>query len=48
MLEIAEVQSAPRRLLLGSGAYERVRTALIQRVAELDQYKAAAMSTELD
>ena len=48
MLEIAEADPAPRRLVLGSGAYERVRTALIQRVAELEQYKAVAMSTELD
>ena len=48
MLEIAEVSPAPKRLLLGSGAYERVRTVLIQRVEELEQYKAIAMSTEID
>jgi NAD(P)-dependent dehydrogenase (short-subunit alcohol dehydrogenase family) len=48
MLEIADVDSAPRRLLLGAGAYERVRAALIQRLAELDQYKDVAMSTEID
>jgi NAD(P)-dependent dehydrogenase (short-subunit alcohol dehydrogenase family) len=48
MLDIAETDPAPKRLLLGSGAYERVRAALIQRVAELDQYKGIAMSTEID
>ena len=48
MLEIADVDSAPRRLLLGAGAYERVRAALIQRLAELDQYKDVSMSTEID
>jgi NAD(P)-dependent dehydrogenase (short-subunit alcohol dehydrogenase family) len=48
MLEIAETDPAPKRLLLGSGAYERVRAALIQRVAELEQYKGIAMSTEID
>lgn len=48
MLEIADVDSAPRRLLLGAGAYERVRDALIQRLAELDQYKDVSMSTEID
>lgn len=48
MLQIAEADSAPRRLLLGSGAYERVHAALMQRITELEQYKAASMSTELD
>ena len=46
MLEI--VDPAPRRLLLGSGAYERVRNALVQRLAELEQYQGLAMSTEVD
>lgn len=48
MLQIAEASPAPKRLLLGTGAYERVHAALIQRVAELEQYKAIAMSTEID
>lgn len=48
MLEIVDVDPAPRRLLLGSGAYERVRNALVQRLAELEQYQAFAMSTEVD
>lgn len=48
MLKIVDVDPAPRRLLLGSGAYERVRNALVQRLAELEQYQALAMSTEVD
>ncbi len=48
MLQIAEANPAPKRLLLGSGAYERVRAALLQRVAELEQYRDIAMSTEID
>lgn len=48
MLDIVDVDPAPRRLLLGSGAYERVRNALVQRLAELEQYQALAMSTEVD
>jgi len=48
MLDIADADSAPRRLLLGSGAYERVHAALIQRLAELEHYKGIAMSTEID
>ncbi|MEN2396427.1 SDR family oxidoreductase [Pseudomonas halotolerans] len=48
MLEIVDVDPAPRRLLLGRGAYERVRNALVQRLAELEQYQALAMSTEVD
>lgn len=48
MLEIVDDDPAPRRLLLGSGAYERVRNALVQRLAELEQYQALAMSTEVD
>ncbi|MBT2297484.1 SDR family oxidoreductase [Pseudomonas fluorescens] len=48
MLEIVDVDPAPRRLLLGRGAYERVRNALVQRLAELEQYQGLAMSTEVD
>ena len=48
MLDIADVGSPPRRLLLGSGAYERVHAALMQRMVELEQYKAIAVSTEVD
>lgn len=48
MLDIAQVQVAPRRLLLGSGAYERVHAALSQRLAELEHYREQAISTEID
>ncbi|SCY74774.1 SDR family oxidoreductase [Pseudomonas sp. NFACC37-1] len=48
MLGIAEAEPAPKRLLLGSGAYGRVHAALSQRVAELEQYKEIAMSTEIE
>ncbi|WP_413795288.1 MULTISPECIES: SDR family oxidoreductase [unclassified Pseudomonas] len=48
MLGIAEAESAPKRLLLGSGAYGRVHAALSQRLAELEQYKGIAMSTETE
>lgn len=48
MLEIAEAEPAPRRLLLGSGAYNRVHAALSHRVTELEQYKVIAMSTEIE
>ncbi|MFL7961479.1 SDR family oxidoreductase [Pseudomonas kielensis] len=48
MLGIAEAEPAPKRLLLGSGAYGRVHAALSQRVAELEQYKGIAMSTEIE
>lgn len=48
MLDIAEVDAAPRRLLLGKGAYERVHAALGQRLVELEQYRGLSMSTEMD
>lgn len=48
MLGIAEAEPAPKRLLLGSGAYGRVHAALGQRVTELEQYKGIAMSTEIE
>lgn len=48
MLDIAEVDAAPRRLLLGKGAYERVHAALSQRLVELEQYRGLSMSTEMD
>jgi NAD(P)-dependent dehydrogenase (short-subunit alcohol dehydrogenase family) len=48
MLDIAQVQVAPRRLLLGRGAYERVHAALSQRLAELEHYREQAMGTEID
>ena len=48
MLQISEAEPAPRRLLLGRGAYERVHAALIQRLAELEQYEGMAMNTEIE
>ncbi|MFS2156774.1 SDR family oxidoreductase [Pseudomonas sp. Pseusp122] len=48
MLDIAKAHAAPRRLLLGSDAYERVHAALSKRLAELEHYKEQAMSTEID
>jgi NAD(P)-dependent dehydrogenase (short-subunit alcohol dehydrogenase family) len=48
MLDIAQVQVAPRRLLLGRSAYERVHAALSQRLAELEHYREQAMGTEID
>jgi NAD(P)-dependent dehydrogenase (short-subunit alcohol dehydrogenase family) len=48
MLDIAKEHTAPRRLLLGSDAYERVHAALSKRLAELEHYKEQALSTEID
>lgn len=48
MLDVAAVSPAPKRLLLGSGAYERVHAALTERLAELERQQAVALSTEMD
>lgn len=48
MLNVAQVQPAPKRLLLGSGAYDRVHAALTERLAELEQQEKVARSTESD
>ncbi|MBB4128173.1 NAD(P)-dependent dehydrogenase (short-subunit alcohol dehydrogenase family) [Xanthomonas translucens] len=48
MLAALEVTPAPRRLLLGAQAYAHVRTALQQRLAELEAQQAIALSTEMD
>lgn len=48
MLASLDVSPAPRRLLLGAQAYAQVRTALQQRLAELDAQRAIALSTEMD
>ncbi len=42
----AEISPAPRRLALGSDAYNAMRTALSDRIAELDAGKATAASTD--
>jgi NAD(P)-dependent dehydrogenase (short-subunit alcohol dehydrogenase family) len=48
MLDVANVNPAPKRLLLGSDAYDRVHAALTQRLAELEQQQEVARSTEID
>ena len=39
---------APRRLLLGAASYDRVRAALVERIAALDAQRDIALSTEVD
>ncbi|WP_284946201.1 SDR family oxidoreductase [Acidisoma cladoniae] len=48
MIDSAESEPAPLRLLLGADAYVRVRAALMGRVAALDAQKEIAFSTEVD
>jgi NAD(P)-dependent dehydrogenase (short-subunit alcohol dehydrogenase family) len=44
----ADQSPAPRRLTLGSDAYELVHSALSQRLADLESQKALAYSTDVD
>ncbi|WP_347555791.1 SDR family oxidoreductase [Robbsia sp. KACC 23696] len=39
---------APRRLLVGAASYDRVRAALVERIAALDAQRDIALSTEVD
>jgi NAD(P)-dependent dehydrogenase (short-subunit alcohol dehydrogenase family) len=48
MIRVAASTSAPKRLLLGSDAYDRVHSALTERLATLEQQQTQARSTELD
>lgn len=48
MIDCTAQDPAPRRLTLGAGSYERIRAALVERIAALDQQKDAAFSTEID
>lgn len=48
MIAVANESPAPKRLLLGSDAYERVHGALTQRLSELEQQEAVARSTDVD
>jgi NAD(P)-dependent dehydrogenase (short-subunit alcohol dehydrogenase family) len=48
MIDCADRSPAPRRLTLGSDAYDRVRAGLSKRLAELDAQQSIARSTELD
>lgn len=48
MIEVASASPAPKRLLLGSDAYDRVHATLTERLAALEQQQAVARSTEID
>jgi len=48
MLAVADAKPAPKRLLLGSGAYDRVHATLTERLAALEQQQQIARSTEID
>ena len=47
IIDCAERNPAPKRLTLGSDAYQRVRAALTERLATLDAQKAIADSTDM-
>jgi NAD(P)-dependent dehydrogenase (short-subunit alcohol dehydrogenase family) len=48
MIDSVDRTPAPRRLTLGSGAYGRVRAALVERLAALDAQKDIALSSDVD
>ena len=48
MIECADQAQAPRRLTLGSDAYEAMHSALKKRLAELEAQKLIALSTDVD
>ena len=48
MIDCVGHSPAPRRLLLGSGAYAQVRAALVDRLAALDAQREVALSTDVD
>ncbi len=48
MIDCVGRSPAPRRLLLGSGAYAQVRAALVDRLAALDAQREVALSTDVD
>lgn len=48
MLDSVDRRPAPRRLTLGSDAYERVRAGLVQRLEELDAQKDIACAMDRD
>jgi NAD(P)-dependent dehydrogenase (short-subunit alcohol dehydrogenase family) len=48
MIDSVDRSPAPKRLTLGSDAYERVRAALIDRITALDAQKDIARSTDAD
>ena len=48
MIEAAQSENPPRRLLLGSDAYRLVTEALIERLAAFERQRAVAFSTDVD
>ena len=48
MLESVERSPAPRRLVLGRDAYNKIRAALADRIVALDAQKETAFSTEIE
>ena len=46
IINVAAQTPAPRRLVLGSDAFDGVRTALVSRLAELDEAKAVSATTD--
>ncbi len=48
MIDCADGAEAPRRLLLGRDSFNRVRAALVERLAALDRQREVALSTEAD
>jgi NADP-dependent 3-hydroxy acid dehydrogenase YdfG len=47
MINVVEVNPAPRRLTMGADAYWDVRTSLVSRLEELDAQKELALSSEI-
>jgi len=48
IIAAAAIHPAPRRLLLGTDAYERVHGALTERLAALEAQRAVAQGTDMD
>ena len=46
IIAVAAQTPAPRRLALGSDAFDGIRTALVSRLSELDEAKALSISTD--
>jgi NAD(P)-dependent dehydrogenase (short-subunit alcohol dehydrogenase family) len=48
MIDSVDAVPAPRRLAMGAGTYESIRSVLVQRLAVLDAQKEMALSTDVD
>jgi NAD(P)-dependent dehydrogenase (short-subunit alcohol dehydrogenase family) len=48
MIRVAELEQPPRRQLLGSDAYTRVRDALTKRLEDIEDHRELAFSTDAD